>query len=354
VEAMRRMPDDREALAWARGIIERQLAQMVRLIDDLLDLSRVSRGRIELRQEELDLATIINGALEICGPAIEQAGHRLALELPQEPLRLRGDPTRLIQVVCNLLSNAAKYTPRGGRITLGAQRVADAIEISVRDNGVGIPPDMLRKIFDMFTQVERSLERAQGGLGIGLTLVKRLVELHGGSVEARSAGLGHGSEFVVRLPEHAGATAQREPARGSAFSEEQRARRILIADDNRDAADSLAVMLRAGGHEVRTAYDGREALEAAQAFGPQLALIDIGMPRMNGYETAKAIRGQPLGESMLLVALTGWGQPEDKQRSQRAGFDHHLVKPVDPSVLDRLLASAPRLAPALAQTAERE
>ena len=352
VEAMRRVPDDREALAWARGIIERQLAQMVRLIDDLLDLSRVSRGRIELRHEDLDLASIVSGALEICGPAIEQGGHELALQLPVEPIALRGDRTRLIQVVCNLLSNAAKYTPSGGRIELAAGRSAAGIEISVRDNGVGIPPDMLRKVFDMFTQVERSLERSQGGLGIGLTLVRRLVQLHGGSVEARSAGLGQGAELIVRLPEQARAPLA-APARAEleASISDTRRHRILIADDNRDAADSLAVMLSVVGHEVRTAYDGQQALELVETFTPDLALLDIGMPRMNGYDAARAIRSRPFGQELLLVALTGWGQPEDKHRSQLAGFDHHLVKPVDPSVLDRLLSTA-RLAPALAQAAE--
>ena len=363
VEAMRRLPNDREALGWARGLIERQVVQMVRLIDDLLDLSRVSRGRIELKYENVELATVINGALEICGPAIEQAGHRLTVQLPPAPVCLRGDPTRLVQVVCNLISNAAKYTPAGGRIEVGARRGHTGIEIAVRDNGMGIPTDMLRKVFDMFTQVERSLERAQGGLGIGLTLVKRLVEMHGGSVEARSAGPGQGSEFLVRLPEHSGVV---ETARvAPEATEALRKLRILIADDNRDAADSLAVMLRVVGHDVRTAYDGQQALDMVEAFRPALALLDIGMPRMNGYDTARNIRGKPYGNDMVLVALTGWGQPEDKQRSQLAGFDHHLVKPVDPSLLERLLAAPPlrpvalhsdlaRLTPPLARAAERE
>jgi signal transduction histidine kinase len=340
VEAMRRAPNDQEAVRWARGLIERQLGQLVRLIDDLLDLSRVSRGRIELRREEVDLRSVVNGALEICAPAIEQGGHRLALDLPSERIVLLCDPTRLIQVLCNLLSNAAKYTPSGGRMELAARRTAAGVEVSVRDNGVGIPADMLRRVFDMFTQVERSLERAQGGLGIGLTLVKRLVELHGGSVEARSAGPGSGSEFIVRLPEHAPAQAMPVPvAAAEPVLEMPPGRRILIADDNRDAADSLAFMLRVVGHEVRTAYDGEQAVQIADAFRPALALLDIGMPRMNGYDTARSLRAKAYGREMVLVALTGWGQPEDKQRSQVAGFDHHLVKPVDPSLLDRLLAS---------------
>ena len=344
LESMRRAPQDREAAAWARGLMERQLAQMVRLIDDLLDLSRVSRGRVELKQEDVELSSVVHGAIEICGPAVQAACHALSVSLPHEPIVLRCDPTRMVQVLSNLISNAVKYTPSGsGRIEVAARRSHAGIELSVRDNGVGIPEEMLHKVFDMFTQVERSLERAQGGLGIGLTLVKRLVELHGGSIHARSAGPGRGSEFVVRLPEAVRAGERpaprpaEEPQAGSA-----RRQRILIADDNRDAADSLAVMLRVGGHEVRTAYDGQQAIDMAEAFRPALALLDIGMPRLNGYDTARRIREQPFGRDMVLIALTGWGQPEDKQRSRVAGFDHHLVKPVDPSALDRLLASPER------------
>jgi signal transduction histidine kinase/ActR/RegA family two-component response regulator len=343
LESMRLAPNDREATAWARALMERQLAQMVRLIDDLLDLSRVSRGRVELRQENVDLAAVVNGAVEICGPSIRAAGHALSVSLPPETLVLRCDPTRMVQVLSNLLSNAAKYTPAGGgRIEIAGRRSHAGIELSVRDNGVGIPEDMLHKVFDMFTQVERSLERSQGGLGIGLTLVKRLVELHGGSVHARSAGPGRGSEFVVRVPEAAGAAVPAASVAGEAFTGARRRQRILIADDNRDAADSLAVMLRVVGHEVRTAYDGQQAIDMAEAFRPGLALLDIGMPRLNGYETARRLRERPFGREMVLIALTGWGQPEDKQRSHVAGFDHHLVKPVDPSVLDRLLAQPAR------------
>jgi signal transduction histidine kinase len=337
-EAIRRVPDDPRVFGWARGIIERQLAQMVRLIDDLLDLSRVSRGRIELKLEEAPLSSVVNGALEICRPLIEQGGHQLALSVPDEPVLLRCDPTRLIQVLCNLLSNAAKYTPRGGRIELMARHGAAGVEIAVRDNGIGIPSEMLRKVFDMFTQVERSLERSQGGLGIGLTLVKRLVELHGGSVEARSAGAGRGSEFVIRLPDIAVHGAQ-PPAPQAELELHATRQRILIADDNRDAADSLAFMLRVAGHDVRTAYDGQQAVDMAESFRQALALLDIGMPRMNGYDAARALRGKSFGHEMLLIALTGWGQPEDKHKSQLAGFDHHLVKPVDPSTLNRLLAA---------------
>jgi two-component system, sensor histidine kinase len=339
VEAMRRKPNDADMADWARGLVERQVAQMARLIDDLLDLSRVSNGRIELRYEDVELAALVQDALEMCGPAIVEGGLRLALDMPAAPVRLRCDPTRVVQVLCNLLHNAVKYTPGGGRIDLAARSGEAHVMITVRDEGIGIPADMLPRVFDMFTQVDRSLERARGGLGIGLTLVKRLVEMHGGSVEARSAGPGHGSEFAVRLPKvaaHAGEPAPRAHALPAA-SVDPLPQRILVADDNRDAADSLAVMLRMSGHDVRIAYDGQAALEAAETFRPALALLDIGMPRMNGYDTARALRGRPYGREVVLVALTGWGQPEDKHRSQQAGFDHHLVKPVDPSLIERLL-----------------
>jgi len=345
LEAMRLKPHDREAASWARALMERQVAQMVRLIDDLLDLSRVSRGRIELKHERAELATLVQGALDVCGPAVAQSRHRLAVELPQEPVTLTCDPTRLVQVICNLLSNAVKYTPPGGRIGIGARRVDGQVEISVRDSGLGIPPDMLSRVFEMFTQVPHSPERSQGGLGIGLTLVKRLVELHGGTVLARSDGPGKGSEFVVRLPQHAA-----EPAAAAAAAPAPPAggarHRILVADDNRDAADSLAVMLRIAGHEVRTAYDGQEALEIAEAFRPALALLDLGMPRLNGYEAARRLRASELGREMQLIALTGWGQPDDRSRSLAAGFDYHVVKPVDPSLLERLLASEKKTGPA--------
>ena len=342
LEAMRLKPHDREAAAWARGMMERQVAQMVRLIDDLLDLSRVSRGRIELRHERTEVVSLVHGALEICGAAIKAGGHTLTLDLPDEPMPLTCDPTRLVQVICNLISNAAKYTPPGGRITVAARRMqgeAGGVEISVRDTGIGIPREMLGKVFDMFTQVEQSVDRSQGGLGIGLTLVERLVALHGGTVEARSAGPGQGSEFVVRLPQQAEAPA---PVRVAVLPESPRPvakRRILVADDNRDAADSLAYMLRIAGHDVRTAYDGQQAIDVAETFRPALALVDIGMPRLNGYETARRLRKTSFGDGLVLIALTGWGQPDDRSRSVAAGFNHHVVKPLDPSMLERLLAA---------------
>jgi signal transduction histidine kinase len=336
LEALRLAPEDREAARWAHEIMGRQVTQMVRLIDDLLDLSRVSRGKIKLEREPLALGAIVHDALEASRPAIEAARHRLSVTLPATRLTVHGDRTRLVQMLCNLLSNAAKYTAPGGHIELEAHAEAGEVVISVRDNGVGIPSDMLTRVFDMFTQVEDTLERAQGGLGIGLTLVKRLAELHGGSVEAHSDGRGHGSRFVVRLP----ISTESASIRKSTSYEKSRVampHRILVADDNRDAADSLASMLRYLGHDVRIAYDGAEAVALAESFKPQLALLDIGMPRLNGYEAARAIKSNASLET-LLVALTGWGQPEDKRRSRAAGFHHHLVKPVDPAMLTRLLS----------------
>jgi CheY-like chemotaxis protein len=324
---------------WAREIMDRQVAQMVRLIDDLLDLSRVSRGKIKLDRQPVAIDAIVQDALDVCRTAIEAGRHELRVSLPGGPLIVQGDRTRLVQVLCNLLSNAAKYTAPGGRIELEARAEQEEALISVADNGVGIPPEMLTRVFEMFTQVEDTLQRSQGGLGIGLTLVKRLAELHGGRVEAQSDGRGRGSRFLLRLPRARGAACA--PAEEQGFelkSRSTRPHRILVADDNRDAADSLASMLRLLGHDVRIAYDGAEAVALAESFRPQLALLDIGMPRLNGYEAARAIKAQPSLRAVLLVALSGWGQAEDKRRSRDAGFQHHFVKPVDPAMLTRLLA----------------
>ena len=339
LEMLRLAPESREAAGWARDIMERQVGQMVRLIDDLLDLSRVSRGKVRLERQPVGVDAIVHDALEVCRPAIDAGAHVLQVRLPDAPVLLEGDRTRLVQILCNLLSNAAKYTPPGGRIELEASAEAEEAVISVSDNGVGIPAGMLPRVFDMFTQVENTLERSQGGLGIGLTLVKRLTELHGGRVEAQSEGPGRGSRFVLRLPRARQAALQGMTPKEQAAPKTRRvAQRILVADDNRDAADSLASMLRLLGHEVKIAYDGAEAVELAGSFRPQLALLDIGMPRLNGYEAAQAIRAQPSLQEVLLVALTGWGQPEDRRRSRLAGFHHHFVKPVDPAMLARLLS----------------
>jgi len=319
----------------------------VRLVDDLLDVSRITRGKIELRKERVELAAVVASAVETSRPLIEASGHELTVTLPPEPIPLDADLTRLAQVFSNLLNNAARYTEQGGHIWLtaelasGGRQPPDEVVVKVRDTGLGIPADMLPKIFEMFTQVDRSLERSQGGLGIGLTLVKRLVEMHGGSVEARSDGPSQGSEFTVRLPVAvASASPQPQPPKGEGEKTADPAgRRILVVDDNKDSADSLSMMLRITGMEVRTAYDGLEAVAAAAAFNPDVVFLDIGLPKLNGYEAARRIREQPWGKDMVLVAVTGWGQEVDRRRSQEAGFNAHMVKPVDPAALQQMLAA---------------
>nr|MBA2723427.1 response regulator [Methylibium sp.] len=334
LQVMKLARDKPETLERARSMMERQLAQMVHLIDDLLDMSRISRGRIDLRRERVELVKVVQQAVETSRPLIEAAGHELTINLLPQRIFVEADTTRLAQVVANLLNNAAKYTEPGGHITLELHKHEGEALVCVRDTGVGISPPLLPTVFEMFTQVDRG--RSQGGLGIGLSLVKGLVEMHGGSVEARSEGEGRGSEFVIRLPaieadevslggeEETGATAA--------------ARRILVVDDNRDAASSLALMLGLMGNEVRTAYDGAEALETAAAFLPDTVLLDIGMPRLSGYDVCRALRQQAWGRSTQVLALTGWGQEEDRRKSREAGFDGHLVKPVDPQTLAEWLA----------------
>lgn len=322
-------------------MMERQVDQMVRLVDDLLEVSRIRRGKVALRRERVELGVVLRAAIETSRPAIETARHRLEVALPDEPLPLDADPVRLAQVFANLLNNAAKFTEEGGRIALRAERDGDTVVVSVRDDGVGIPVDQLEEVFDAFRQVDGSLARARGGLGIGLTLVRRLVELHGGRVEARSEGPGTGSEFRVTLPLATGdarAAAEEEaPAPGSERSAAPR--RVLVVDDNPDAAESLEMLLRVLGAETRVAGDGEAALAAVRDFHPSIVLLDLGMPGMDGYEVARRIRERPdeLGRP-LLIALTGWGQPEDRRRTREAGFDDHLVKPVDLGVLKSLLA----------------
>jgi signal transduction histidine kinase len=326
----------------ARDVIDRQVGQMTHLIDDLLDVSRISHGRIELRRERVELAEVVRSALEATRPLVESSGHRLNVALPPEPIPLEGDPTRLAQVFSNLLNNAAKYTERGGQIRLAAEQVDHHVRVRVTDSGIGISSAQLPNLFKMFTQGEHSIERAQGGLGIGLGLARSLVEMHGGTIEASSAGLGRGSEFVVRLPVAAESRRAEEapPAMSVAVKAEAPARRVLVVDDNRDTADSLSVLLRLMGHEVQTAYDGLEAVAAAAAFAPGLVLLDIGLPRINGYEAARRIREQPGGREITLIAVTGWGQDEDKRRSREAGFDLHVTKPLDPAILRTLLVPA--------------
>ncbi len=331
--------DDAALAESSRGIMERQLKQIVRLVDDLLDVSRITTGKLELHKERVDLAAVLRDAVEASRPLIDRGGHELTLALPPGPVLLDADPTRLAQVFLNLLNNAAKYSEPGGHVRLSVGRDGGEVVVSVRDAGIGIPFAALSHVFEAFVQVDTSWQRAQGGLGIGLSLVKEFVALHGGRVEAHSDGLGKGSEFVVRLP-----TAIDSPAAGPPVAAEQPRgprRRILVVDDNRDAAESLGMMLELMGHEVRRAHDGEAGVLAAAELRPDLVLMDLGMPRLNGYEAARRIRAEPWGRGPFLVALTGWGTDDDRQRTHDAGFDRHLVKPVDVDALARMIAELP-------------
>jgi len=328
---------------WASDVIDRQVKHLGRLIDDLLDVSRISRNKLELRRQRSELKDIVEAAVEISSPLIEQSGHRLIVDLAPEPTFLFADTARLTQAVMNLLNNAAKYTDSGGRIELTARREGDGAVIHVKDNGIGIEGPALSQVFDMFYQVDSSLERAQGGLGIGLSLVKSVMELHGGSVEARSAGIGKGSEFILRMPILA--SGETEPAPGARPDSDESgaaiiSKRVLVADDNRDAAESLAVFLQIAGHIVTTAFDGEQALNAAESFRPDIAFIDLGMPKLNGYEVCRRIRATDWGKDMTLIAQTGWGQDEDKRRTREAKFNGHLVKPVDPMLVMKLVETS--------------
>ena len=343
LQIMRLAGNDAAAIHQCLGMMERQLEQMVHLVDDLLDVSRISLGKLELRKQRVELAVVLDNAVETCSPLINANGHTLAIALPSEPVFLDADLTRLGQVFSNLLNNAAKYSNKGAQIKLTAQLQGSEVAISVMDSGIGIAADMLPLVFEMFTQADRALEKSQGGLGIGLSLVKQLVELHGGSVQASSKGNGMGSEFVVRLP-IAMPVIQIESQNKKPLGNKDKLapkssrRRILVADDNADAATSLATFLKLLGYEVQTALDGQEAVEVAAQFQPDFILLDIGMPKLNGYDACRRIREQLGSTKPFLIALTGWGQNEDRQRSLEAGFDHHLVKPVDPDALEQLLA----------------
>jgi CheY-like chemotaxis protein/two-component sensor histidine kinase len=323
----------------ARDVAERQLRHLTRLVDDLLDVSRIMRGKVELRKERVELATVVARAIETVRPSIDCENHQLTVSLPDEPVWLEADLVRLAQVLANLLSNAVKYTEAGGQIGLSAAVEAEHVVIRVRDSGIGIAPETLPRLFEMFMQVAPGASRSQGGLGIGLTLVKNLVEMHGGTVEVHSGGLGQGSEFVVRLPPAVVHVAERSPPISAAPAEAPR-RRILVVDDNADAAHSLAMLLKLRGHEVRVALGGAEALEFARTDPPELVFLDIGMPGMDGYEVARRLRAQ-FNWSVTLVALTGWGTDQDRLRSREAGFDQHLTKPVDLLALEAVLATRP-------------
>ena len=338
---------------WGRDVIARQVQRMALLLDDLLEVSRITRGRLELKKTHVDLPSLVAAAVETARPLMEAKQHQLETVLPNEPIELEVDPLRISQALSNLLTNSAKYTDVGGRISLTATLdEARQLVISVTDTGIGLSPQAIPRLFEMFSQVESPVDRAEGGLGIGLALVKGLVELHGGTVEAYSAGLGHGSRFTIHLPASAVSRRKLTPAvvDGTASGVQPGHRpRILLADDNRDAVESLALVLQMAGYEVYPTHSGLQALDVGARVRPDVFILDIGMPEISGYELASRIRRQPWGRDALLIALTGWGQREDKERSRGAGFDHHLTKPVDPDQLERLLqdfSSAPAARPA--------
>ena len=345
LELMKYVMDDPESLRETRDIMERQTQQLIALVDDLLDVSRITRGKFELRKSQVKLDEVVRSAAEASQPFIEEAGHTLTLELPERPVFLKADPHRLAQVLSNLLNNAAKFTPHGGRIRLMAACEGKDLVIAVEDNGIGIPPDQLDAIFEMFAQIDRPGETAHTGLGIGLTLVKMLVGMHGGTINAHSDGLKKGTTFTVRLPVLIESAKEGQTTEVPKAEPPNGKHRVLVVDDNNAAADMLGGIVRIlGNNEVRTACDGREAIAVAQEFRPDVILMDLGMPRMNGFEAARHIRNEPWGEKVTMVALTGWGQDDDKRRSLEAGFDRHLVKPAEPEDLAQLFAELDRTA----------
>ncbi|HUQ29019.1 MAG TPA: ATP-binding protein [Usitatibacter sp.] len=343
---------DETAVEQVSGMMDRQLRQMVRLIDDLLDVSRISSNKLELRREVLRPFEAIEAAIEMSAPAVQRSGQRVEVVLSPGCPMIEADRARLVQVLDNLLVNAAKYGRRGGLITVHAEPRGGDLCLRVKDEGIGIPRDMLERVFEMFTQVDRSLERSRGGLGIGLTLVRRIVQLHGGSVVAKSAGPEKGSEIVVLLPalparvDLPQVARRKTTVRGPAL-------RIAVTDDNEDSAASMAGALRALGHDVRVAFDGTQCIDVCRGFQPQVLLLDIGMPKLNGYDTARIIRMEPWGAEMLIVAMTGWGQEEDRRRALDAGFDHHLVKPVDFDALLAILRTVSKHEPASQAVTDR-
>jgi signal transduction histidine kinase len=336
LDVLRRNPEG-QGSAGIRDMMDRQLVHLVRLIDDLLDVSRVSQGKIVLQKETIAIQDVVGSAIEASRPLVDTAGHSLTVDMPSAPLLIDADQTRLAQVISNLLNNAAKYTPAGGHLGISVRTVGADVLIEVSDDGIGIPPDMQSKVFQLFAQVDDHLERAQGGLGIGLALVKKLVALHGGTVEATSAGVGRGSVFAVRLP--AGSSPLPQAVSDDAPSDTSGALKVLVVDDNFDVAQTVGWMLEAIGHDYQLVHDGREALQAAREYRPDVVLLDIGLPVMDGYEVCKAFRQEELFRTLPIIAQTGWGQSSDKARALEAGFDHHLTKPVSLDDLEKLLAT---------------
>ncbi|WP_309671857.1 ATP-binding protein, partial [Gemmatimonas sp.] len=341
LEIIKLAQTDARMLEKAGAMMERQVEQMTRLIDDLMDVSRISQGKIQLRKSIMPLADVVQSAVESSRALIDAQGHDLVVDVPTEAIYVDGDFVRLSQVIANLLNNAAKYTRRGGRIRLAVEHQNVDAVVHVEDNGEGIAADKLSQVFDMFTQIDGSLEKSHGGLGIGLYIVKRLVELHDGSITVESGGSGAGSRFVVRLPAALaqGANGPVDHTRGPRGTPVRR--RILVVDDNHDVAISLAELLHVMGNNTKTAFDGEQALIVAEAFRPDVIVMDIGMPKMNGYDACRRIRGEPWGHNIVIIAQSGWGQEDQMRMSQEAGFTSHLVKPVDPAALDRLLADLP-------------
>jgi CheY-like chemotaxis protein len=332
--------DDKATVRQTTEMMERQIIHLVRLVDDLLDVSRIAAGKIHLNREPIEVSSFIQRAIEEVQPTIDAGGHELTVTLPARQIVVDGDLVRLSQVVSNLLSNAAKYSERPSRIWLNVQQSDDEAVIRVKDEGAGMEPEFIARMFNLFVQADTTLSRTRGGLGVGLTLVKRLVELHGGSVTASSPGLSQGSEFIICLPVSSQTAV---PPRGRIYSPNELSkhagRRILVVDDNVDAASSVVTMLKIWGHDVQVAYNGPDALSVARMFRPQIVLLDIGMPGMSGYDVAKQLRSEPEFGGLIITALTGYGQPEDRRRSREAGFDHHITKPPDPTALAALLQS---------------
>jgi PAS domain S-box-containing protein len=339
LEILRVNDGDRKTVARMRATMEHQVSHLARLVDDLLEVSRITRGAIGLRKERVEIREALQSAVETSRPLIDAAGHQLRIWLPHRPLYIEADPVRVTQAIANLLNNAVKFTERAGEIELSAAREGEYVVVRVRDTGIGIAPEVLARVFDLFAQVDVSSARMQGGLGIGLTLAKHLIEMHGGSIEAKSAGLGHGSEFIVRLPLAADDRAEQlqVPDESAVLSSAHPPRRILIVDDNAEAADTLAELLSLYGHEVQAVHNGPAALETFATWRPHIMLLDIGMPGMDGYEVARRVRQQAGAEEVKLIALTGWGQEKDRKRAREAGFDHHLLKPLDLQGLGNVL-----------------